>query len=872
MSMRVQPRLAWVLAAATVLPLAAQPNLNWAEVSPRVTAREVATGGGQTWFIGTTPTVNGNYNVMQWTSNGAVVVPGQAVRIAVDTSGTPWVVTAQGGIWKRNTAVAGGWQQMPGGATDISAGLSALWVIGGTNPAVNNGFYKWNGTGWDAIAGLGVRISLDAGGLPYVATAAKELWKYDTSAGASPWRKLDATGVVHAAPHSNGTILIARETDSAWYDGTKTTAMPAKLSRVAFGNDGTVWGLATADGAVMKGRAGDFTISTTIISGGTTVAPITTGLLDRSATLLEPMEPAGVYPYTTMVRSYGTAECVGCGTTKADWVGEYKLNTTCSAGFYSTTYGGTCWTCPPESAEGLADTSGLKRWSSYGSLPDDAYCKRQITPVYVNATFIKGGVRSGIMAWDCDSGQGWNMLAADGSYTWWGGSCWSCPEGYSFLFTNSTCSKSQETAPVKMLKFNGCPEPNATSMGLPPGRTPGKPFLDVAGGWSEGVAAGGCYACPATDGGKIVVTERNLNTLINGKTSNNGCDVKFRYAPGPYPEPGLHGLAGVKEVIWEQGWLSNPALMTALLHKGAEANGLAADSAEARAWVKAAWQQIATAPYKSPALQGLMYGVLRNSVGKPLTPGVQQLTQSFQSYIQSRRTFVATQALDMYDKWLPLSNASQPKVYFSMSLGAVPLDFSSAARDGLLLASTGLATAASVASVSAWGGYVGEVVSQARTTFFTSGMGKSYGNLANLNSAVRSGSSDAVTVRNALLSAEKSATNSTRIAFTTKGGFFRLAVTGVGPFLVQVVASLVLQMYIEQWLEKENARPKLLTVLDAAKKPVDYAAMANDIYGDDQAVFYWSKAMEGGAGEDQQLIRIAQSARDQAAETNYAKP
>src|SRR5262245_1116362 len=37
-----------------------------------------------------------------------------------------------------------------------------------------------------------------------------------------------------------------------------------------------------------------------------------------------------------------------CGTTKADWVGAYKLNLSCSNGFYDPIYGGTCWKCPDE--------------------------------------------------------------------------------------------------------------------------------------------------------------------------------------------------------------------------------------------------------------------------------------------------------------------------------------------------------------------------------------------------------------------------------------------------------------------------------------------------------------------------------------------
>ena len=46
------------------------------------------------------------------------------------------------------------------------------------------------------------------------------------------------------------------------------------------------------------------------------------------------------------------------------------------------------------------------------------------------------------------------------------------------------------------LTFNGCPKPNAETMGLKGKRLPGKPFLDIAGGWNQGVGVGRMLRLP----------------------------------------------------------------------------------------------------------------------------------------------------------------------------------------------------------------------------------------------------------------------------------------------------------------------------------------------------------------------------------------
>ena len=57
----------------------------------------------------------------------------------------------------------------------------------------------------------------------------------------------------------------------------------------------------------------------------------------------------------------------GCGTTKADWVGPYTLNMSCSSGFYDPIYGGTCWKCPD-------DTDDKGGWNPFGDRRHGGRC------------------------------------------------------------------------------------------------------------------------------------------------------------------------------------------------------------------------------------------------------------------------------------------------------------------------------------------------------------------------------------------------------------------------------------------------------------------------------------------------------------------
>ena len=123
-------------------------------------ATDIACGGGQIWIVGVTKRGDGGYGIWKLTGPGAWQrIPGSAVRIAVDNQGQPWIVSANGRIYRWDGM---NWQQIPGQARDIGAGGNSVWIISARRSSGGYEVYRWNGMGWDAAGGSGTAISVDA--------------------------------------------------------------------------------------------------------------------------------------------------------------------------------------------------------------------------------------------------------------------------------------------------------------------------------------------------------------------------------------------------------------------------------------------------------------------------------------------------------------------------------------------------------------------------------------------------------------------------------------------------------------------------------------------------------------------------------------
>jgi hypothetical protein len=326
--------------------------------------------------------------------------------------------------------------------------------------------------------------------------------------------------------------------------------------------------------------------------------------------------------------------------------------------------------------------------------------------------------------------------------------------------------------------------------------------------------------------------------------------ITFKYKPPVVPEPGLSGLDGVKEVLFEKRIFARPDALTAYLYGIAQnPKGLNKSEADATAWVKNQWADIAQHPYQNAQIRALMLQYLLDQAPAFMypdgrtpaspTPAEQQLVNSFQTYIQVRRTFIARQALNMYDSWkhdLDVYNASHAQTLEELSnYGSLPLDFK-----GLVVAAQ--PTSVGVAVI---GGLVGATVFEALQEATTT------------TTAVRAGSLFGMEgVVSGLVAGEAG-------AFAIAGG--ALAILAV-PAVIGGIAT-------DQLMQILTARDKLVSALNAADQPVSLSTLYAQKTGPDQVTFFWTLAMSLDKEQgDAQINFLAQAANAYAAKNNYAKP
>jgi hypothetical protein len=233
---------------ATELPNAvargqAQPRvitalLNWRRV--RGTARTIAANAN-----GDVYTIGGEHEVWEWKGrNNWSLLPGRLERIAVDPSGVPWGVDADGRILQYRGNF---WAEMPGSARDIAIGANgALWILTPDgSPALWNAMKRE----WQPLAGLtGTAIAVAPDGRPWLVTAAGEVQRHD----GEKWIALPGVKAQGIALSVEGAVFAAGVDNRPYrYDPERTTWDPlnGEASAIALGVRGAPWAV-TAQSAV----------------------------------------------------------------------------------------------------------------------------------------------------------------------------------------------------------------------------------------------------------------------------------------------------------------------------------------------------------------------------------------------------------------------------------------------------------------------------------------------------------------------------------------------------------------------------------------------------------------------------------------------
>lgn len=788
----------------------------------------------------------------QWTT-----VPGQLNYVTVaPQDGTVFGITAQQSIVRRS---GDQWINLPGQLVQLAA-ASATRALG-VNAAGN--IYFWNGVNWTTVPGALKQVSMSKDGAIWGTNADDSIYRFDNGNWTLIPGKLRqvAVGSYNEVWGVNSTGLVYRWNGAGW------DQKSAGFVNIAVGSDASVWGVSTdynvhlwngsgwirqngvsltqisaAHAQNVWGRSNmgvySFTppATTTTSSTGTTativMGPTTTinGTISNTSSVT-PTTVVAPGPLTLMngpmPGSSGQVLCVGgeagaatspCGTTKAFSVGAYKLDTVCKDGFYDMIYGGSCWSCPKDALYGDFIRSAK------AVTADDA-CWRIPKEHYARAINIKS------TPWphECSSGTFWDPW--DNRISKALGACYQCAgdtprrTAYSIWDDKACASSMNETKVATLLKFNGCPAPDVARLRsegkITAKERPGKPFLDIAGGWNDGKISGGCYACPIVDkDGNFLISERNLNPIYDPEKA---CNVLVQFKPAPFVPAGLNNL-GAKSLILEKNLL-NPAILGLFLHAQAKGYGKAEDSPEARAWVEAEWAKIAKNPFTNDHFRLMVLAELKIAAEKDpakRTPVENAMIAAFEQGVVNWRVHLATQMLAMYDAWKQWDSTgvrmARSRLVQLTDYGTVPLDFQGLALS--LAAPT--AVGAGIAGTFGAAAAIESTVSASRAAKFAEGIAQGMKTAEALEHA-----------------------NQVRVSlFTTldKGALIMRALQGstmalsalAGPAIITAVFAIITEFAVQQITAIETARPKLLLAVEEAKKPFSLSAALKEPYGYDR--------------------------------------
>lgn len=143
---------------------------------------------GTTDVFGLARTANAaDYPVYKWNGIGWALFPGAAgVRITVDNSGRPWIVTSSHEI-KRWTGTA--WETMPGSAEDLDAGpAGGVHKLGTVNVTGGNTLWSWTGSAWSQLVEGAKVVDVDPAGNPWLVKSDGSVvrWNPGTAGSAPP--------------------------------------------------------------------------------------------------------------------------------------------------------------------------------------------------------------------------------------------------------------------------------------------------------------------------------------------------------------------------------------------------------------------------------------------------------------------------------------------------------------------------------------------------------------------------------------------------------------------------------------------------------------------------------------------------------------
>ena len=624
-----------LLAGLLALPTAAQ---TWTTL-PGAAMDIGANASGVVWVIGTGP-VQGGYGIYRWSNGNWQNVPGGALRISVDTDGTAWIVNNTHNIFHSNAS--GQWTMMPGGATDIGVGANgAVWIIGADGSTIQRAVFASGTrtvTGWQTMPGGASRIAVDPNGNAWVVNAGGYIYRWQ----GTTWILLPGVAK-DVAVGADGTAYVVGQNPSGpggsavyhWDSSVSNWAQIGVMgANVAAGPKGSIYVTqdATKQYAILAGVtstqvAGTLTLNvpgTTINTTGGSLVTTGNPLIPGSPSLgLTPLTVDGPPPYLLpSTLPTGFAICplfqngrlaMGCqtfldnSTSTAQYVHSHSGG---QAIYLGVKYGGD--TCPSkfrDDGDYCAKPDSYGRGGGYGWQIQDGVSNSGMLSRCQNDGHPNGCEMNGAMAYPkCDT----NFHAV--------GCCVCSPD----------CPSGWDDIGVSCKKPHGAAD--CSKYPIPGGYS--HPFMDPRNG-------GECWVCPAQlprSMAKVDSTDPMFPACMAGN------DNSLVWQSPQYPEPGIYAFL-TKGIL--SSAFGNPRQVDAFMSQ------LAGGNATTKAQL---WQQMASDPSSSAAFKALVLSaILSAATNKNASIGASGSVYAFQKYIQSRQTFVAQDAVNMYNYYLGIN-------------------------------------------------------------------------------------------------------------------------------------------------------------------------------------------------------------------------
>jgi hypothetical protein len=168
---------------------------------------------GDVWALGTTAISSRGVSVLKHLGEDWVTVPSSgAVNLAVDPSGVPWIIDANGTLARgSDSSVQASWIDVASNVLDIAFGARGdAWLIGN-----DQNLYLMVGGGFqaDGVTRLAVSLAVTPAGVPWIVDVVERVFERSSSSPTETgWTFRHGTGAADISIAPDGTVFVLGDT------------------------------------------------------------------------------------------------------------------------------------------------------------------------------------------------------------------------------------------------------------------------------------------------------------------------------------------------------------------------------------------------------------------------------------------------------------------------------------------------------------------------------------------------------------------------------------------------------------------------------------------------------------------------------------